>query len=234
VLKTIDAVPTRDELIYARLRPAIVEGTLEPGQDVVVTTVAAQLGVSRIPVMHACQRLVGEGFLVSNPRRIVTVAPITEQRIAEGNEVLLALECVALEHAGQRATAADLDDWDELNRAVRAFRRSPGSYEMNVADCRFHTTLWAAAGKPYLYQQLSLDFDHTESARVLARLLHDPKASSNEHQEILDALRRHDVAAAQAALRGVHRSHGTRRAIEALRQKRNPSRARPQHSTLGE
>jgi DNA-binding GntR family transcriptional regulator len=120
---------------------------------------------------------------------------------------------------------------------VRAFRRSPGSYdsyEMNVADYRFHTTLWAAAGKPYLYQQLSLVFDHTESPRVLARLLHDPEASSNEHQEILDALRRHDVGGRASGAAGGHRSHGIRRAIEALRQKRNPSRARPQHSTLGE
>jgi DNA-binding GntR family transcriptional regulator len=100
MLKTIDAVPTRDELVYARLRRAIVEGTLEPGQDVVVTTV--QLGVRRIPDMHGCQRLIGDGFLVSSPRRSITVAPITRQRIAEGNEVLLALECVALEHAGQR------------------------------------------------------------------------------------------------------------------------------------
>ena len=42
-------------------------GTLRPGQELVVTTIAAKLGVSRIPVMHACQRLIGEGFLVANP-----------------------------------------------------------------------------------------------------------------------------------------------------------------------
>ena len=88
---------------------------------VVATSVAAQLGVSRIPVMHACQRLVGEGFLVANPRRSVTVAPLTEERIAEGNEVLLALECVALEHAARRATREDLEHWAALNRAVRCF-----------------------------------------------------------------------------------------------------------------
>jgi DNA-binding GntR family transcriptional regulator len=122
MLEAIAAPPTRVELVYASLRNAIVDGGLEPGQDVVVTTVAAQLGVSRIPVMHACQRLVGEGFLVANPRKSVTVAPLTEERIAEGNEVLVALECVALEHVAARATKADLAHWEALNEAVRELR----------------------------------------------------------------------------------------------------------------
>lgn len=106
MLGTIAPSPTRDELVYASLRRAIIDGSLEPGQEVVATTVAAQLGVSRIPVMHACQRLVGEGFLVANPRRSVTVAPLTEERITEGHEVLVALECLALEHVAGRATSA--------------------------------------------------------------------------------------------------------------------------------
>ena len=82
MLEPIGASPTRDELVYTSLRRAIVEGSLVPGQEVVATTVAAQLGVSRVPVMHACQRLVGEGFLVANPRRSVTVPPLTERAIA--------------------------------------------------------------------------------------------------------------------------------------------------------
>jgi DNA-binding GntR family transcriptional regulator len=219
MLKAIDASPTRDELVYASLRRAIVDGELEPGQEVVATAVALQLGVSRIPVMHACQRLVGEGFLVANPRRSVTVAPLTEARIAEGNEVLLALECVALEHACRRATEADLERWEQLNRAVRAFRRPPGSNEMNAVDYRFHTALWKAAGMPYLYQQISLVFDQNEPARAIARWLHDPARSSDEHDQIIAGLRQRDVAAAQAGLRA-HRTHGTRRAIQALREKR--------------
>jgi DNA-binding GntR family transcriptional regulator len=222
MLQAIDASPTRDELVYASLRKAIIEGSLEPGQEVVVTTVAAQLGVSRIPVMHACQRLVGEGFLVANPRRSVTVAPITEDRIAEGNEVLMTLECLALEHVALRATEDSLACWEELNNAVRAYRRPPGSYEMNVADYRFHSALWGAAGKPYLGQQIRLVYDHHEPARALARIYHDASTSSGEHEQILKALRHKDVASAQEAIRS-HRIHGAERAINALRQRTRAS-----------
>jgi DNA-binding GntR family transcriptional regulator len=69
---------TLDERVYGELRRAIVNSHLQPGQELVVTTVAEQLGVSRIPVMHACQRLAGEGFLVANPRKSFVVAPMTE------------------------------------------------------------------------------------------------------------------------------------------------------------
>jgi len=218
MLEAIAPSPTRDELVYASLRKAIIDGSLAPGQEVVVTTVAAQLGVSRVPVMHACQRLVGEGFLVANPRRSVTVAPLTEDRIREGNAVLAALECLALEQVIARATDTDLERWERLNDAVRAFRRPPGSLEINLPDYTFHATLWEAAGMPYLLQQIRLVFDHNEPARALGRLHHDPSRSSAEHDELLGAIRRRDVVAAQKAMR-THRTHGSERAIAALQER---------------
>ena len=93
-LGQLPASPTYDQLVYERLRRAIVEGELEPGQDLKVAVVAQQLGVSRIPVMQACQRLVGEGFLQPNPRKRLVVIPVTEARAAEGLSVLTALECL--------------------------------------------------------------------------------------------------------------------------------------------
>ncbi|MDQ3701241.1 MAG: GntR family transcriptional regulator [Chloroflexota bacterium] len=232
MLEAIGPSPTRDEQVYASLRRAIIDGSLAPGQDVVVTTVAAQLGVSRIPVMHACQRLVGEGFLIANPRRSVTVAPLTEERITEGNEVLVVLECLALEHVAKRATEADLAHLEGLNGAVRAYRGPPGSFEVNVADYRFHAALWEAAGKPYLAQQIRLVYDHHEPARALARVYHDASTSSGEHEQILEALRRRDVTAAQGALQ-VHRNHGAERAISALRLRAGASPQSTQRTRRG-
>jgi DNA-binding GntR family transcriptional regulator len=220
MLDAIAPSPTREELVYDRLRQAIVAGTLRPGQELVVTTIAAQLGVSRIPVMHACQRLIGEGFLVANPRRSATVAALTEARIEEGNEVLLALECLALEHTARRATADDLTYWATLNAAVRAMRPEDreawrGPLAM-LPDHRFHTAIWKAAGKPYLERQIALVYDHNEPARSLGRARHDAARSADEHDELLEALRRKDVPAAQVALRR-HRCRGTAIQLEVLR-----------------
>ena len=210
--------PTIDEQVYARLRQAILEGQLEPGQDLVVSTVAQQLGVSRIPVMRACHRLVGEGFLLANPRRSLTVVAQSEERMAEGVEVLLALECLALEHVARDATPALIRQLRKQNKVVRQFRRPLGSLAVNTADYAFHDLIWQAAGRPYLHQQIKMVYDHHEPARALSRRLHQPGQSADEHEEIIQALERHDAAAAQEALRR-HRRRGFERALAALREK---------------
>ncbi len=220
MLQQIQPSPTQNELVYATLREAVVDGTLAPGVEVIVSTVAAQLGVSRIPVMQACQRLVGEGFLVANPRRSLTVAPMTEGRILDGSDVLTALECLALELAAQRCTAAEVAQWRALNAAGAAFLRPPGAAVENVADLRFHAALWRAAGRPYLYQQISLVYDHHEPARGLSRPTHDQARASREHEAIVDALARGDAAAAQETLRH-HRRNGAERAVAALSAQRS-------------
>ena len=107
------AVADLEEEVYGRLRRAIVEGRLSPGQEVKVATTALEMGVSRIPIMKACRRLVGRGIPGGEPAaRRVTVRALTEDRIVEGKVVLLALECVALEQRRTRlTTAAAWRDW---------------------------------------------------------------------------------------------------------------------------
>ena len=212
----IALAPTREEQVYDQLRQAIIERKLVPGQEVVVASVATQMGVSRIPVISACKRLIGEGFLVANPRRRVTVAALTAARIEEGKEVLLALENVALEHVVRRMTDADVARWERLNDAVRRFRRPPGSLTPNVPDEKFHASLWRAADRPYLLQQIQLVYDQNQPARALQHRRPDPERSAAEHDAILAALKRRDVGAAKDALRR-HRDRGTSIQIDVLR-----------------
>jgi DNA-binding GntR family transcriptional regulator len=207
---------TLEEAVYRRLRRAILDGDLAPGQEIKVAPTAVQMGVSRIPLMKACRRLVGEGLLVANPRKRVTVRALTEAGIVEGKEVLLALECLALEHAARRVTVAELDHLIALNRAVRAHRRPPGSVGPNRPDEAFHEALWQAAGQPFLLDEIRRVYDHNEPARALGHRRPRPALSAGEHDRIIAALRRRDAPAAQAALRA-HRERGTGLQIDILR-----------------
>ena len=218
--------PTIDEQVYARLRQAILAGQLEPGQDLVVSTVAQQLGVSRIPVMRACHRLVGEGFLLANPRRSLTVVAQTEPRMVEAVEVLLALECLALEHVARAATPEFIRELRRQNKVVQRFHRPPGSLVMNTADYHFHDLIWTAAGRPYLREQIKIVYDHHEPARALGRRLHDAGLSAGEHNALIEALAQHDAAAAQEVIRR-HRQRGLERALAALREKNGKGAGTP-------
>ena len=212
----IGLAQTREDQVYEQLRQAIIERKLLPGQEVVVANVASQMGVSRIPVITACKRLIGEGFLLPNPRRRVTVAELTAERIEEGKEVLLALESLVIERVVERVTAGDLARWRKLNEAVRRFRPPPGTLAPNVADHRFHSALWEAADRPYLLQHIRLVHDHNQPARALQHRRHDPERSAAEHDEILAALERRDAGEAKDALRR-HRERGTSIQIGVLR-----------------
>ena len=64
------------ESVHDRLRAAIVDGTLAPGEVVRDTELAAWLGVSRTPVREALLRLGDTGLVRSAPGRSTVVAEI--------------------------------------------------------------------------------------------------------------------------------------------------------------
>ena len=65
------------DLIYDHIRERIVSGELEPGRPVRQDSLAASLGVSKIPVREALARLESDGLLQSNPRRGFEIPPLT-------------------------------------------------------------------------------------------------------------------------------------------------------------
>ena len=109
--------------------------------------------------------------------------------------------------------------WRALNGAgaLALTLRRPGEAVENVAAFRLHAAFWRAAGRPYLYQQISLVFDHHEPARALARPTHDLARATGEHEQVTDALARGDVATAQqtCAPPAQRRRTGHRRAARA-------------------
>jgi len=58
------------------VRRAILEGRLGPGDNLSISDLAADLGVSHSPVREALQQLSGQGLVVLRPARTAIVAPL--------------------------------------------------------------------------------------------------------------------------------------------------------------
>ena len=58
--------------IQTRLKQAILDGALAPGEQLVEGAIAQQFGVSRSPVREAIQDLERQGYVVKKPRRKVS------------------------------------------------------------------------------------------------------------------------------------------------------------------
>jgi DNA-binding GntR family transcriptional regulator len=218
VLSPVDITPTKDEQVYDRLRRGIVSGHFAPGSELNLTTIAGQLGVSRVPVMRACQRLIGEGFLETTPRRSIAVSALTEQRVKEEFALLTYLEITAAEAAIARQTPELAKEWRRLIEAQRRLAKRPDKQASIDANLDFHRALWDCVESPYVRNLLAVVWDHLEPARNLAAAggPWDRAGAIEEHQTILDAIVARDADAAAAAVSS-HRQSTVDRVLAAVR-----------------
>ncbi len=99
------------------LRRRILNGDLKPGDRLVQRPLAAELGISRIPLREALIRLEREGWVTNEPNKGAVVSQIDAMSIAEHYDMIGVLHG----HAGARAAEhADRDAVAELRSIVQA------------------------------------------------------------------------------------------------------------------
>jgi DNA-binding GntR family transcriptional regulator len=95
------------ERIFEIVRDQIVVGKLPVDQAIRQDSLAADLGVSKIPLREALGRLEHEGLLVSHPNRGFFVRPMSADEAEEIFALRLAIEPDAVAAAARIATDAD-------------------------------------------------------------------------------------------------------------------------------
>lgn len=133
----IDRRLLRDD-VYRRLREAIVDGVLAPGEQLRDGELAAWLGVSRTPVREALLRLAEAGLVVARPGRSTTVSPLDVRDLRDARDVVAALHEVAVREAVAHLTAADLDAMRDAGDRFRAAVRGGDVDAAIRADDELH------------------------------------------------------------------------------------------------
>ncbi|WP_327085412.1 GntR family transcriptional regulator [Nonomuraea sp. NBC_01738] len=176
--------------VTQQIRDDILDGVRLPGSKLVERDLAAELGVSRLPVRDALRALVAEGLVTPRPRTWAVVREFTPGDIGDLHEVRSALEELTFRLAAERHSAeglarlrADLDAEFEAARrgdAVRARR----------AAADFHETATALAGNELL----------NELGQVLRSRMRwflgrhdDVLRVAEEHEELYQAVAARDV-----------------------------------------
>ncbi|NPC42908.1 GntR family transcriptional regulator [Nocardioides sp. zg-1230] len=134
------------ETVHDRLRDAIVDGTLAPGEVVRDTELAAWLGVSRTPVREALLRLGDTGLVRSAPGRSTVVAEIDLAEVREAHAVVVAMHRLAVTEAVARLTAGDLDRMREANERFAAAIGAGDTDAALSADDAFHRVAVEVSG----------------------------------------------------------------------------------------
>lgn len=103
--------------VAARLRDDILDGVRPAGSKLVERDLAAELGVSRVPVRDALKTLESEGLVTLRPNTWAVVREFTPSDIADLHEVREGLEALSFRLATQRHTREGLE---RLRAAVNA------------------------------------------------------------------------------------------------------------------
>lgn len=104
------AFEPESERVTRQLRDEILDGARKPGSKLVERDLAAELGVSRVPVRDALRTLVAEGLVTPRPRTWAVVREFTASDISDLSEVRTAFEPLTFRLAAERRTR------DGLNR----------------------------------------------------------------------------------------------------------------------
>lgn len=105
--KTEESV-TKQERVYRVVRERILSGAYGPGYRVVIDALAAEFGVSALPVREAIRRLEAEGLVIFRPNAGAHVAPADPGLFDEEMTVLAVLEGYATALAAGNLTKTDI------------------------------------------------------------------------------------------------------------------------------
>jgi DNA-binding GntR family transcriptional regulator len=197
--------------VVERLRSRIVSGELAPGSALRQESLAAEMGVSRLPVRDALSKLAAEGLVEVRPDRGAYVPSLTAEQVVETFDLRVLLECDALAHAIPRHT-------DRTIRAVRAIQAEleveDETRRWAAGDRKFHEALYEPSGRPQTLGMIKT-LRNTVEAFYVSNLSHGVRRAGwrREHREIIQAVADRDVGHAGSSL--VSHLRATQRIVSA-------------------
>ncbi len=210
-------------LVEQQIRDAIIGGVYQPGERLVESLIASQLGISRAPVREVLAALEKEGLVVNIQRRGSYVSKFSAQDIDEIYSLRLLLEVGAMRRAIERITTADVDRMQQMVDALGALAQAQPTSSMIVEqDMQFHEAICQMAQHHRLYQVWSSMRWQTQLLITLTARTHykHPEEPKLYHQGILEAMATRDGRAAEKLLTD-HIIDAQRRALQALSLRNN-------------
>ncbi|HJT63657.1 MAG TPA: GntR family transcriptional regulator [Candidatus Limnocylindria bacterium] len=182
------------EKVEQRVRQGLLRGDYPPGAWLRQDDLAAEMGVSKIPVREALQRLAAAALVTFEPNRGALVRPLTAGDAAEIFALRQAVEPTLLRRAIGRQTTVDL--------ATAELALSSAALPLTEANWMFHRALYHAAGWPRALATVeTLNTAVAPYVLLYTESLGGGAQSDAEHRELLDHCRTADTRSALRVLR---------------------------------
>jgi DNA-binding GntR family transcriptional regulator len=192
------------DIVFHRLRDAIIDGRLKPGQWLRQEALAQELGISQMPVRDALKQLVAEGLAEHIPYRGVRVVEFTPDDIVDMVTVRLVLESLAVRFATPQITQKDIERLKENLRLAALLTTQDQMAQRRLLNTDFHLTICRASGHRYLSRQVEALWSWFPSVMLYEGMRRQEELSpkrldreNREHGAILSALEQRDACLAE-------------------------------------
>ncbi len=189
--------------VYNHLRDQLERGNIRYGDKLNIKRIAAQLGVSSMPIRDAIKRLEQEHIVVVNPRSHCFVRVPTKQDILDAVDARRMIEHFALSTYISHVRLSALTGLDAIIDSMRSVTER--DCEGRVPEClreyieldrRFHQELCELSGNDYVIRfyhivnmHLSMSFSYGMG------VCHGIEATFAEHEAIVKYIKAHSKEA---------------------------------------
>lgn len=205
ILKTkpdLRAQPMR-EIIFDRVREAIVRGELAADTSFTDAEIAGEFGVSRTPAREALQKLESGGYIERVPMKGNRVCGLSARELAHCFAIRKAVETLAVQYAATRIAAPELDalanTLDQIEEANATLDGDRLLERLFPLVKQFNEIIFGACGSTKLLEQVWAQREIFDRYRVMRLVLPEHLERSIIHRrELFEAFKARDPARARA------------------------------------
>jgi len=189
-LQEIEKQPLLRKKIYERIEQAIINGELKPGEKIIESQLAQEMGISRTPVREALRLLESKGYVSQSEKGGVKVTEISKENIKEWSEIKNVLNELAIKKAAENITEEQLEELEKVLLKMKSAVEKDNEIEISQGNAEFHSLIYKASqnnliisiGKEYQNYTFRL-------RKYLAKLENRRKKAYKEHEKIYEALK---------------------------------------------
>lgn len=198
------AAPTdRKAALGEALRHRILNMEMRPGAVVDELAFAEEFGLSRPPVRELMRQMAAEGYIELETNRAARVSSMNYQSLRSFFLAAPLIYIATTQLAATNATPADVDRLRKIQQRLKTALKEDDVDSRVLYNDAFHLEIGKMAQNDYLMPSLRrLLIDHARLGKIFYRhpavenMQQDMADAVDQHEQIIDAIARHDALAA--------------------------------------
>ncbi len=189
-LSKLNTQPTRHQ-VAEKIREAIFDGSVVPGERLVERKLAEVLGTSQSAIREALIQLELEGHVSKKPNSATFVTHLSQRDLENTMAVRRVLEGYAVEEAARQSTRTDIELLEYLYQQSQQAARAREFQKYIRGDLNWHIAMWESTHNDTLVESLRrivVPLFGFSAIRVAMQPSFNLASDLHSHRILLDAI----------------------------------------------